>query len=427
MKKLFTILFTTLTIAVQAQTWVDDSVAIGAGYPNRVFYSLQNGIVGTMTFNDKDFLVDVSEVQSASIRINGGFSAALYEYTAGDTTDWATLDTAGLFNGTNFTRRRDDQHSMSPSAFEQGATGHPDYGWGIYNSVSHNVLGVKIYVYKTSASVATWKKVWIKKLDAITSAYTIWVDNIGGGALQELTISKAGVTNKNFIYYSFVNDSTYNAEPNADTYDLVFTKHEGDYLMSGAFIPNQAVTGIENNFGVLSAEADNILPDNAVHTSYTLTEDLQGIGARWKQLNASFQWVVEDSLSYFIQDLDSNIWQVRFTGFVGSSAGKYRFQKRQVAFVSVEGEAGKLASFNVFPNPTSDFINLVYVMNDNQQNATLNIVDINGKTVLNQILPNQTGINQTQIDLTALNLPVGVYVAMVQVGNYSGTQKFIVQ
>ncbi len=427
MKKFFTIVLASLAMGIQAQTWVDDSVAIGAGYPNRVFYSLQNGIVGTMPFNDKDFLIDVSEPYSATVRINGGFNAALYEYTGGDTTDWATLDTTGLFNGTNFTRQRDDQHAFAPSAFEQGGAGHPDYGWGIYNNITHDVNGVKIYVFKTSNAAPTWKKVWIKKLSAITSAYTIWVDDIGGGAAQTLTISKAGVTNKNFIYYSFVNDSTYDSEPAADSYDLVFTKHEGDYLQNGFFVVNQAVTGVETNKGVAVAEAADILPDNAIHTNYTLQEDLQGIGARWKQLNMSFQWVVEDSTSYFIQDLDSNIWQVRFTGFVGSSAGKYRFQKRQVGFVSVEGETGKLAGFSVFPNPTTDFINLVYVINDQQQNAQLNIIDINGKTILNRILTNQSGINQTQIDLTSLNLPTGIYVARVQVGNYTGTQKFIVE
>jgi hypothetical protein len=242
-----------------------------------------------------------------------------------------------------------------------------------------------------------------------------------------LTISKAGVTNKSFIYYSFVNDSTYDLEPAIDSYDLIFTKHAGDYLMNDMFVPNQAVTGVEINHGVAVAEADNILPDNAMYTNYTLTDDLQGIGARWKQLNMSFQWVVEDSLSYFIQDVDSNIWQIRFTGFVGSSAGKYKFQKRQVGWASVENESGKLANFNVFPNPTSDFINLAYTINQDFDQATLSILDINGKAVITQALANEPGFNQTMLDLTSFNLAPGVYIARVQVGDYAGTQKFIIE
>lgn len=414
-----------MAIGVQAQTWIDDSVAIGPGYPNRVFYSLQNGITGTMPFNDKDFLLDVSEVQTASIRINGGFTSALYKYVAGDTTDWATLDTSGMYTNTGWVRNRDDQHAYAPSAFEAGATGHPDYGWGTYNNISHDVNGTSLFAYKTVNN--TWKKIWIKKLSAMTSAFTIRMADLDNNHDTIITISKSGITDKSFIYYSVANDSVYNSEPNINTYDLIFTKHEGDYLQNGLFVVNQAVTGVESNRGVLVAEAADILADDAVYTNYTLQEDLQGIGARWKYLNAMFQWTVEDSLSYFIQDLDSNIWQVRFTGFVGASAGKYRFQKRQVGFVSVEGESGKLASFHVFPNPAAEFINLVYTIEDNHQQASLNIVDINGKTVLNKNLLNQSGFNQTQVDLTSLNLPAGIYVAMVQVGNYSGTQKFIVE
>jgi len=429
MKKLFTILLASATLSVQAQAWVSDSAATGAGYVNRVFYSMQNGIVGTIPMNSFDFMIDVSTPMSASIRINGGFNgastgSALYQFS-GDTTAWASLDTTGISSNTNWTRNRDAQDSYYPSAFEAQMGSFPNYGWGNYNTSNHNVVGDKLFAYKTVTGA--WKKVWIKSLNAVTFAYTIRLANLNNTQDTVVTISKQGITDKSFIYYSIALDSVYNNEPAIDSYDIIFTKHEGDYLMSGSFVPNQAVTGVELNHGVAVAEASGILANNAVYTNYTLEENLQGIGARWKQLNAMFQWVVEDSLSYFIQDLDSNVWQLEFTKFQGAGLGKYVFQKRTVAHVAVEENNTKIAGFSVYPNPASEFINLVYTIDQEFEHATLTIVDLNGRAVLSQQLLNQAGINQTNINLTSLNLPKGIYVAHVQVGNAIGTQKFIIQ
>lgn len=416
-------------ISLQAQTWVADSVIIGAGYANRSFYSLENGVQGSVPFNNRDWLFDMTAVYSASIRINGGFNAALYKYTAGDTAAWATLDTAGLGASNGWVRARDNDQTITPSAFEAGATGHPNYGWGDYNNITHNVTGNALFVYKTvgtgAPNTAQWKKVWIKDLSAMTSTYTILVADLNGANEQTLSISKQGITNKNFIYYSFATNQTSNDEPNADTYDLVFSKFE-DYYSMGGPATLQAVTGVEVPKGILVAKAQGLPADDAVSSNYTLEEDIYGIGSDWKKVNIqTFQFDILDSLSYFVQARSGNIWQIRFTGFVGSSAGKYKFDKRIVAYASVE-ENETISAWTVFPNPTADVASVVFSSASAGQ-AQFSLVDLNGRQVMTQNFTANQGINQYTVDLGSRNLPAGIYVATLKVGNVYKTTKLIIQ
>lgn len=416
-------------LSLNAQNWIQDSVVIGAGYANRAFYSLENGVQGSVLFNNRDWMLDVANGYSATIRINGGFNAVLYKYTAGDTANWASLDTTGLGTSTGWERARDNDQALAPSAFEYGTTGHPNYGWGEYNDVTHNVTGNALFVYKTvgtgTSGTSVWKKVWIKDLAATTSAYTVLVADLDGSNEETITISKQGVSNKNFIYYSFATNQTYNDEPDANTYDLVFTKHE-DYYSFGGPATLQAVTGVETANGALVAKAENVLADDAVYTDYTLTDDIYGIGADWKTVNTqTFQFDMEDSVSYFIQDQTGNIWQIRFTSFVGSSAGKYRFDKRIVAYASVE-ETETFNAWNVFPNPAAEYVTLVFTSSVADM-GQFNLMDLSGKTVLSQSVSVNTGINQFNIDLASKNIPAGVYVATLRSGNVFKTTKLIIQ
>lgn len=409
-------------ISLNAQSWVADSAVIGANYVNRTFYSLENGTVESVPFNTVDWLIDVSNPYSASIRINGGFNAALYKFTGGDTTAWGTYanDTTGMGTGTHgWLQVRDNEEDFFPSAFEAGASGSFNYGWGDYNQTTHNVIGNKLFVYKTVGG--QYKKVWIKRLAATNSTYTILTADLNGANEQTVSISKQGATGKSFIYYSFASGQTTNVEPALNTYDLTFSKVVGLY----GIVPNQAVTGVEINHGVLTAKAQGIPADDAVSSNYTLDDKLNGIGNNWKALNASFQWYALDSLSYFVQDLPGNIWQIRFTGFVGASAGKYKFQKRKVAYASVE-QNETVGAWTVFPNPTSDMVSVVFSTTVADQ-AQFSVSDLNGRTVVTENFAANAGLNQFSVDLGSRNLPAGIYVATLRAGRVLKTTKLIIQ
>lgn len=120
---------------------IEDSVILGPSYVNKAFYSLANGEEGQMVNTDWDLQFASHTSMSSTIRLNGGFNVALWQYTNGDTTDWATIDTSGLAMGNGWDRLRDETTAYESGAFEQNATGFPNYGWGNYNQVSHDVIG----------------------------------------------------------------------------------------------------------------------------------------------------------------------------------------------------------------------------------------------------------------------------------------------
>ena len=222
MRKLLSLLSVLIGFASLAQTEV--SLTLDASYTKKVFYSFENGEVGSMRNDNWDIAIATYSTQTASIRINGGFGAELFQYTGGDTASWNNLDTAGLSTLTNWNQCRDNQSAFEPSAFEANASGHPDYGWGKYNSVTHNVVGTSLFVLKTV--VGDYKKVWIKEQIAIGNSIQIEVADLDNTNNYSKTINKS-VGSKNYVYLNLATETLMDNEPSNQTYDLVFTKYEG--------------------------------------------------------------------------------------------------------------------------------------------------------------------------------------------------------
>ena len=78
-----------------AQTVVTDTVMLGAGYTNQVWYSLGNDEQGSASKNNWDLAFDVVNIMS-SIHINSASGAMLWNYPKGDKSAWASVDTNGL-------------------------------------------------------------------------------------------------------------------------------------------------------------------------------------------------------------------------------------------------------------------------------------------------------------------------------------------
>lgn len=428
-------------ISANAQgSWVADSVVVGNQYKNRVYYSLADGAVGSTFehFDKVDFLAYAS-AYSTTLRINGGWAnTVLYHYAAGDTADWATLDTAGLSAGNGWARVLDDDKDLlGISAFEAAAVGMG--GWGEYNSTTHIVEGSQLFVYRKGN---VWKKVWI--VNKVSGTFNIKLANLDHSGEVSVAIPTIA-SGKNFVYYSISEDSTYNVEPNRDSYDLVFTKFEG-LSDGGQGGPPQvsAVSGVINNFITGAAAPGQPVPvtyvaaqrvsgtyaDDAVYNENALSEDFNSIGDKWKGLNfTTFQYYAYDSNSYFILTLDGSIWQLAFTKFysgTGSNEGKYVFKKRLISAVSIEENNETIGAWNVFPNPTTDYVSVVFNSNVADM-ANFSLVDLNGRQVMTQNFSANLGINQYTVDIAGRNLPTGIYVATLRAGNVVKTTKLIIQ
>ena len=408
MRKLLSLLSVLIGFASLAQTEV--SLTLDASYTKKVFYSFENGEVGSMRNENWDIAIATYSTQTASIRINGGFGAELFQYTGGDTASWNNLDTAGLSTLTNWKQCRDNQSAFEPSAFEANASGHPDYGWGKYNSVTHNVVGTSLFVLKTV--VGDYKKVWIKEQIAIGNSIQIEVADLDNTNNYSKTINKS-VGSKNYVYLNLATETLMDNEPSNQTYDLVFTKYEG-LAGPNAYYP---LTGVVLNRGVKSAEVRGLPVEDADLATALFTEDIDVIGSDWKSFNMDiFQWKLQDSLSYFVEDLKGNIWHLWFTDWEGASTGNLKFMQQLVVTSNVS-ELENKSGIKIYPNPATENFTLQL----NEEVTQLSIFDVTGKMVYVN-----NNLNFNELNLSATELGSGLFLVQTK-GKTIETQKLFIK
>ena len=179
MKYTLTIITTILFyISPQAQTV---QISMGNNYANQIFYSMQNGEIKNIS-NDNWDLAFTTDQYASTIRTNDGKGVELYTYHLGDTSDWQNINVSILNNLSS--GMYNSEISWYDGAFENNSLGHPDYGWGVYNMITHNVTGDSLYIIKTING--NWKKIWIQELTT-AGEYIFKFSNLDGS--NEITQS----------------------------------------------------------------------------------------------------------------------------------------------------------------------------------------------------------------------------------------------
>jgi hypothetical protein len=372
--------------ALTAQQTID--LSMGAGYASDVYYSLANGQIRTEPALNWD-LAFTARTVDAAILINEAKGVKAW-VAANDTNDWANLDTSGM--------RAFPLHN-STEAWEVGAlnnTGsgaHPDYGWGTYNQITHDVNGSRIFVLQWADG--SYSKLLIKYMKA-SGLVSFRYAPVSGSFETTVTVNKQAYTGKNFFYFDAQNEQFLDREPLSNQWDLVFRRYlEG--IQAGPSTVWYPVTGVQTNLGLGTAEVRDLLPpiaDSALYSRDAL--DISRIGSDWKYFdNTAFQWFIPDSLSFFVASKAGGIYQVYFTAFSGSSTGNLSFvQRPSNIFSSPELE---LNAFALYPNPASDYFEVSAL----ETPENLSIVDMQGR-VLRQI-------ERASGRISVADLPVGVY------------------
>lgn len=413
-KKIFCITALAFIASTTYSQVVSDSVTLGPGYVNQVYYQLSTGTKTTASNKDWD-LQFFSSLFSASIRTNGGEGVELYQAASTDTSNFTTttLDTSSL------TILRNGYSSWENDAFTSQSTGHPNYGWGVYQGTG-NLVGVKIYAIKLSSGI--FKKIWIKKYVS-TGNVVFSIANLDGSAMVTKTLNRSTYSTKRHFYYDVENDSVLDVEPAKAQWDFVFRKYSD--LAGPSTYYN--VTGALTNANIGVAQVDNtpVATAKANFATYALDSSINIIGYDWKSFSFTSGWVIEDSLSYIMKDYNEDVYQVIFTGTTGSSQGKMYFTKEQIAFASIE-ENSPVVNIGVFPNPTTTYFNLNFELVTNSTPAQIRMMDLNGK-IVKTISDNFTnsGFNQLRVDISTL--PKGVYFLTVQSGSSLITKRVIKQ
>ena len=408
MKYTLTIITTILFyISPQAQTV---QISMGNNYANQIFYSMQNGEIKNIS-NDNWDLAFTTDQYASTIRTNDGKGVELYTYHLGDTSDWQNINvsimnnlSSGMYNS---------EISWYDGAFENNSLGHPDYGWGVYNMITHNVTGDSLYIIKTING--NWKKIWIQELTT-AGEYIFKFANLDGSNEITQSILKTNYTDKNFIYFSIDQNTIIDREPISSEWDITFTK----YISPVQAMP-YPVTGVLTNNNTEVAKATGVTDPLTYfdYSNHNFNNEINSIGYDWKSYQGSF--VVDANRCYFIKDKNENIWRLVFNSFDGMSTGNVEFNTELIFNTSSEN-INKASSLNVFPNPTTQNTNLIF---DFEEECLINIYDIFGVQVYSNQL-NSTGLKL--INLPTGNFDAGLYFLVVYKENrVLAKEKLIVQ
>jgi hypothetical protein len=406
MKKTFTSIFILAALIVNAQS--ADSVTTGGGTSD-VYYDFESGTKVSLdrTTWDIGFSTDL---RSSSIIINENGGTELFLYSS-DTSDWATVDTTGM----NWANIYNSEETWASGAFSNQGTTHLDYGWGIYNMNTHDIVGNRIFILKNNEG--EYYKVMVPFMKA-TGDFAFRMAKLDESFIGNYSFNKNVFAAKNFNLISVNNniDET-NANPDRKAWDILFTKYVTT-VAQGPVSLDMAVSGVKINAGCEVAEraGEDVTSNDTSSLSWgtSITE----IGYDWKSFNrATFQYEFTADLAYFVRTQNGAVWKIWFTGYEGGATGKYVFNTEEIkaGVNSVEKRAN--LNTNVYPNPTNGVLNI-----SNKENEGLNITLLNAQGAV--IL--QTTVNAfdaTRFDTK--DLAKGIYFLQLSTSNATSTQRVI--
>ena len=416
MKK--TLLFaSTLLISLSLLAQEQKEVVTGAGYADDVYYSLENGTVTTVARNNWD-IAFIAQVMSVSILANNGSGVELYTYPDGDIDDWATVDTTGM----DWTPMYNSIETFDMGAFNANTIPGDDfdYGWGRYNMTTHQITGDSIFIIKTLAD--SIMKVAITQKNPMTNTWEFKYAYLDGSNEQIVPLSAGAYVDKYFVHYSIDSTKFVDREPAMEDWDLLFTKYYDytiPYIVTGVLI---------NDDHILAQEVRESGMDQSTHTSYVDTafaDTISIIGSDWKTFDmGSFTYILNDTVVYYLKTDDgdsttnSAYYKIYFTGFTGSSEGKYTFMQERLTIVSV-GKNEVMNLLQVYPNPAADHINVVF---DLVGRSEIDIIDMTGRLVRTTRY-DASGFTNLSLDVSSLN--PGVFFVRVSAEGESNVLRFI--
>ncbi|WP_344822583.1 T9SS type A sorting domain-containing protein [Rurimicrobium arvi] len=408
------------TFSAQAQTSVSDTVILGSGYANQVWYRLPADEAGTQPKNNWDLAFRISGSMSSDIMVNNSGSGALWVYPKSGTSGWSSVDTTGLSTWSGL--YNNETSWLGAMGRYTDASNPYDLGWGIYDMGTHNVVGDSIYIIKTQAG--NFKKLIIEKL--ASSTYTFTYANLNGSDETTSIIAKSSYTGKKYGYFSLDTKTALDREPLNTDWDLVFGQYAtGDYSSMG--IAGYTVTGVLANDTLKIAKA---VVDPATRSSYTafssltFSGNINGLGYNWKSTSG----VVKDSNVYFIRRNNGDIWKLYFTGWISgvSGNGSIIFTKERLSGTSISEQVKSNTALALSPNPSQSgqMVQVVYHFETGVDNAQLLISDITGRIV------HQTPLEKTAgLHVYGCNAPLsaGTYFVQIHTGSEKSVQKLVIQ
>jgi hypothetical protein len=390
------------------------------------FYSLATGTKTVVQNDDWHLAISIrpslypeTPLGGTTIRHNGQLGTRVYYVPNARAATFSSLDTTGWHS---WKRLYDSDTSVDEGCLNSNRNlGYfYDFGWGVYNPNSHNVVGDSLYLIQLPDGQL--KKFIVVNL-AYDTAYNIKYANIDNSDSVMLHFSKRDYIGKEFVYLNLSNNQVMDKEPLSSDWDLQFLKYQATDVLNNQHVP---IVGVWQNEGTLTAKRDGHDIGSNDYSNLSFSHYLNAIGWNWKYPgnimsllagknildNLEF-YLTRDSLAYFVQTRQGEVYKLVFTKYVISS-GQINFFTQKLTTTGIV-EAGQNSDIlSVYPNPASSTVNVTTAL----PSATLRIVDITGRIVHEEVT---TG-NPTPINTS--DYPNGMYLLMVSGEGKTSVRKF---
>lgn len=427
---LLTLAIITSTLNCFSQTsTIEDSVLLGPGFANDVYYSLTKTETGNILNKDWDIALqiipfslgaDIYHPKGCSIIINAVEGVEVY--TIPDDSNFTSADTIGFLNGkgAGWKKMYDSDTTWDKGAFNQNASKADafDFGWGKYGFFvnNHNVVGDSVYLLKTRSG--QYKKLVIDSLH-----FGIWhlkYSNLDNTNLQKLTVVKDSFPNKTFIYISLEDQHIADPEPVIKDWDIVFKKYT-PLLTDNSHAPR--VGALTNEAGGVKSGQDNVSSFHNANVPAAYSSNISVLGYDWNSWKPG-----NDSCGitgypvYFITDVWGNIFKLQFID-CKAETGLIKFIYELVQ-KSIGIPTFNSIPLNIYPNPTAHHAIINIQSAENSEAVPLKIIDLSGKTVFEKSIALMAGRNAIELETS---LKAGLYEVNIQTKEYLLHGKLIIQ
>lgn len=296
-----------------------ETINQGISYVNDVYYSFSNGVIAEVPRANWDIAFSVS-TRSSSIIINESAGVVLKKFP--NTWSWAsTIDTAGYKTWASL---HNSNTTWEEGAFNQMTTGGFNYGWGDYDQVSHNIIGATKYIIKLRDG--SYKKIFIELKNSVNQKYTFRFANLDGSSPILVPELLATGSTANYIYYNLTSNSVVtNREPDAVTWDILFTRWY-DISMNYKY-----ATGVLQNIGIKAIALSGVDPANIIYLDEQFVDNINTIGSYWKVNDPiTHLYTIPTDKVYIVKDKNSKVYQITFASFEGTTTGILSFKIKEL-------------------------------------------------------------------------------------------------
>ena len=135
--------------------------------------------------------------------------------------------------------------------------------------------------------------------------------------------------------------------------------------------------------------------------------------------------IPSQALSDFNNQNAQGTWTLKISDNYAGDTGQ--LNNWSVNVCHVEGNVNKndIQNLQVWPNPTSDNVNVKFDIKDTQNNVEILLNDISGREIIRKVYETNSGSFNQNINLN--NLSKGIYLINIKNGKFNSTKKLIIQ